>query len=116
MTIKAINIAKDFSEYPYGRHKKYSHTSGVRLRDDYIVPLLESMRKGECSLIVIELDGAQGYGSGFLEEAFGGLVRLGYPKSMLLDRMSIISLQDPSLIDKIKSYIRENDEKVDAAG
>ena len=54
--------------------------------------------------MVIEFDGARGYGSSFLEEAFGGLVRAGYSAKEIFDRIELKS-QDRSLIEEIKGYV-----------
>lgn len=41
--------------------------------------------------MTVSLDGALGFGSSFLEEAFGGLVRLGYKATELRNRMKIVT-------------------------
>ena len=56
--------------------------------------------------ICVELDDAMGYGSSFLEEAFGGLVREGFDAEMLLERLEFLT-DDLSLKDEIENYIRE---------
>ena len=56
--------------------------------------------------ILIELDGARGYGSSFLEEAFGGLIRAGFTANEVLDRLDLKS-EDNTLIEEIKGYILE---------
>lgn len=85
-----INIAKDFSPVPSGRYLADGPDSGERFRDDYLVPALA---KGED--LDIEIDDAAGYGSSFLEEAFGGLIRVrGIRKEDALQRIHIIS-SDP---------------------
>ena len=66
-----INIAKNFSKYPGGRTPADGDYSGARFRDQWLVPALKKYRT-----VIIEMDGTLGYGSSFLEEAFGGLVRL----------------------------------------
>lgn len=69
-TIK-LSIAKDFSEFPAGRHPDDGPYSGERFREELLVPRLKS----DGSTVEVDLDGTMGYGSSFLEEAFGGLVR-----------------------------------------
>ena len=68
--MKKIDISKDFSDVPAGRYKMDGPHSGERFRDDILIPALRTGEKVE-----VILDGAEGYGSSFLEEAFGGLVR-----------------------------------------
>ena len=102
--IKTINIAKDFSRFPYGRHRKYSETSGEAFREDLLLPAL----KEPDQIIHVELDGTEGYGSSFLDEAFANLIRTnGFTKDEVLKRVHFISKKDPSLIDEIKTYINE---------
>jgi hypothetical protein len=68
-----IEIAKDFSPAPAGRFRTDGDFSGEAFREDYLRKALEGS-----SAVEVVLDGAYGYGSSFLDEAFGGLVRLGY--------------------------------------
>lgn len=94
-----IEIAKDFSTEPGGRFLTDGPASGQRFRDEMLSPALS---EGEHVLVV--LDGVEGYGSSFLEEAFGGLVRLGHSKAALHDRLHLKS-DDQSYVDEIWSYI-----------
>lgn len=102
MDEKVINIERDFSRYPAGRYLADGPHSGERFRTDFLVPAFSE----KTETVVIELDGARGLGSSFLEESFGGLVRLGYPAQEVLARLDLRS-QDASLIEEIKSYILE---------
>lgn len=70
------HIAKDFSETPGGRFRKHGPYSGEEFRDDVLCGLLQKAIDSDEKLAVV-LDGTAGYGSSFLEEAFGGLIRLG---------------------------------------
>jgi len=62
-------------------------------------PLLNNQRT------VIIFDGARGYGSSFLEEAFGGLVRLGFNKAKILETFEFVSDNDPALVSELIDYI-----------
>ncbi len=96
-----INIANDFSRFPYGRLDKYSETSGETFRKNFLIPALK-----EHSAVIIELDGTEGYGSSFLDEAFANLIRVeGFDKEEVLTKISFVSKDDPSLIDEIMGYI-----------
>ena len=68
--MKRIDICKHFSDVPAGRYKTDGPNSGERFRNDFLLPALHAGKKVE-----VILDGSEGYGSSFLEEAFGGLVR-----------------------------------------
>lgn len=65
-----ISIAKEFSETPAGRYFADGPFSGQRFREEKLYPALK-----EYDLVVVDFDGTLGYGSSFLEEAFGGLIR-----------------------------------------
>lgn len=68
-----IEVAKVFSPFPAGRFYSDGPFSGQRFREEVLVPVLQ---KGEP--VTVSLAGVRGCGSSFLEEAFGGLIRLGY--------------------------------------
>jgi hypothetical protein len=100
--MSTVNIAKDFTRFPSGRFKKNGNTSGEAFRERF---LESQIQKGE--IITIELDGTIGYGSSFLEEAFGGLVRkLRLAPDKIQEKINLIS-EDPSLIEEIKTYIED---------
>jgi hypothetical protein len=71
--MKRINIGKDFSETPLGRYPSDGPFSGERFREEFLRPALT-----QCPEVTVKIDDAEGYGSSFLDEAFGGLVRKGY--------------------------------------
>ncbi len=96
---KVVDIGKDFSRYPAGRYDTDGPHNGAHFRSSFLLPALEKNEH-----ITIELDGTAGYGSSFLEEAFGGLVRLGYSSAQIKAIMSFHS-EDPSLLEEIDEYI-----------
>lgn len=98
-----IHVARSFSKFPAGRFRSDGPYSGERFRDDFLVPALRSNPK-----VTVLLDGAMGYGSSFLEEAFGELVRKsGFSVKELHNRLTVFSVQDPSLIKEVWSYVDE---------
>lgn len=109
--MKTIKIATDFSRHPKGRfHPADGDTSGERFRNDYLEPILA---QGE-GTIEIDLDDAAGFPSSFLEEAFGGLVRLGYSVEILKKRLRIKATQKSKErhIQQIWKYISDARDKV----
>jgi STAS-like domain of unknown function (DUF4325) len=70
-----ISIARDFSPTPAGRLPKDGPFNGQRFREQFLVPSLAGAIE-EKSKLVIDFDDADSYSSSFLEEVFGGLVRL----------------------------------------
>lgn len=96
-----INIAKNFSIVPLGRYPTDSAYNGETFRNKILLPALKKNTP-----IEINLDGVDGYGSSFLEESFGGLVReCNYSAEDLLKRFTFISNEDPTLIEEIHHYI-----------
>jgi STAS-like domain of unknown function (DUF4325) len=105
--MKLINVAKDFTRFPSGRFKRNGSTSGEAFREDFLEPPLK-----EAQDISVELDGTIGYGSSFLEEAFGGLVRsLKIRPFDLKAKLHLVS-EDPTLIEEISSYIEDAGKKL----
>jgi len=94
-----IKIAEQFTRYPAGRFLDDGPFSGEKFRNEFLIPVLESNSKE-----TILLDGTRGYGSSFLEEAFGGLVRAGFSADKVLSTFELES-SDESLIKEIKDYI-----------
>lgn len=102
ITVKVL----DFTEFPGPRYEKIGEFSGARFRDEV---LIEAIKLHGPDNIAVDLDGTAGYGSSFLEEAFGGLVRSNVikPEQALALCSRLTSEDDPSLIDEIKSYISD---------
>ncbi|WP_138511659.1 STAS-like domain-containing protein [Maricaulis alexandrii] len=98
-----INVSRDFSVEPGPRYKKQGPFSGELFREKCLVPAL---RAGGC--VIVEMDGTEGYGSSFIDEAFGGLVRSGeFKADELLKRIDIISNEDPLLKGDVEASIKE---------
>ena len=107
MEHKVIVVATHFSRFPAGRYLNDGPNSGERFRDEILIKALR-----ERSQVTVDLDGAAGYGSSFLEEAFGGLIRA---SSFTLDdvkqRLTIKS-DDSSLTKEIWEYMQDAAEHV----
>lgn len=99
MTQPVVNVARDFSKYPAGRYLEDGPASGQFFRDKFLIPALK-----ESKSLRIELDGTRGYGSSFLEEAFGGAVREGFAADIVKQTFVLIS-DDQSLVEEIRDYI-----------
>ena len=103
-----INIAKDFVTTPGARYKADGSFSGEEFREKFLEPYFQDPK--DYSKIVVILDGTEGYATSFLEEAFGGLARK-YGKHRCLERLDFISNEDKLLVDEIRMYIENCDEK-----
>lgn len=100
--MKTIDVGKDFTRYPAGRFKKDGPGSGEQFRNDLLRPALASH-----DVVQVVLDNTMGYGSSFLEEAFGGVVRLGQlGADEALKKLDLIT-SDASLKLEIQTYIKE---------
>ena len=97
-----INIAELYTKTPGARHKVDGPFSGEDFREKYLEKYFNNL--GDDSIITIVLDGTAGYGTSFLEEAFGGLARK-YGKDKCLKRLDFISNEDKLLLEEIKGYI-----------
>lgn len=85
-----ISIAKDFSRAPGIRYRKNGPYSGEEFRETVLVPAFSKARE-QGEVLTIILDGVAGYGSSFLEEAFGGLVRTGVSKDDVDRHLRIVA-------------------------
>ena len=87
-------IAEKFTKTPGGRFKRHGPFSGEEFRDNVLCGLLqEAVESGKT--LTVELDGTAGYGSSFLEEAFGGLIRRGLFSKESVKRHLKLSALDP---------------------
>lgn len=101
-----INIALDFTRTPGARHRSDGPNSGEEFREKLLEPLFKEGEPKE--KIQIFLDGTEGYGTSFLEEAFGGLARI-YGKGVCKNSIEFVSTQYSLLIVEINTYIDESD-------
>lgn len=102
-----VKIASDFTRFPSGRYKKGGSTSGEAFRERF---LEKPLREGQ--VVRVDFDGTIGYGSSFLEEAFGGVVRaLNVPSEFVLDHLQLVST-DPSIAEEVRQYIVEAGKRI----
>ena len=99
-----LKVMEKMDSLPGPRYKSQGKGSGEEFRDDHLIPAFdEAVRKGEA--LYVDMDGAKyGYPTSFLEETFGGLVRMrgrGKVKKVL----SIECTSEPMLVEEIMHYI-----------
>ena len=105
-----IKIATDFSENPGGRYIEEGDFSGELFRDTVLYPKYkQALEKGET--LTIDFDGCFGFGTSFLEEAFGGMVRK-YQVKNQLNHIIIISTEDETIPDLIRKYVISEEKKL----
>lgn len=98
-----INIAKEFDVAPGSRNIDEGTRSGEEFLNSVLLPGYKKAMQDRC-ILLIDLDGAEGYATSFLEEAFGGLARIFSPKEVLRI-LDFKSDDEPLLKEEIKSYI-----------
>ena len=97
------SIANSFSKYPAGRSKSDGDFSGERLRE-IVDPMLRASE-----LVIVDITGTEGFGSSFLEEAFGGLIRSeGWSLEDLKSKLKIKSDETTEIYEKlIWTYLKD---------
>lgn len=98
-----INIASEFSPAPGARFRTDGPFSGQEFREDFLEKYFDGTDRTN-SKIQIVLDGAVGYATSFLDEAFGGLARK-YGKRQVKKRLGFVSVNVPILLEEINRYI-----------
>lgn len=106
-----IYIAKDFSPIPGARYPIEGDYSGQEFRQNILAPKLKEAIQNN-KILTVNLDGTLGYGTSFLEEAFGGLIRTDkFSFADITSHLKFICYDDPSYIDEINSYMEEANAK-----
>ncbi|MBP8018407.1 MAG: STAS-like domain-containing protein [Hylemonella sp.] len=96
-----VNVSTQFTKLPGLRYIRLGRFSGEEFRQRF---LIEPLRQGRS--VIVELDGVRGYGSSFLEEAFGGTVReLGLSTEDALQRLKVETIVESWRLD-VDEYIR----------
>ena len=98
-----INVSKDFTNIPGGRFISEGKFSGEEFRNEILYPAYKEAVSRGCK-IEVNLDGCYGFATSFLEEAFGGIVRIEKNKKFK-EILSIVSEDRPDLIHKVFQYI-----------
>jgi hypothetical protein len=98
--MKTINVAKDYSRFPAGRFRTDGPYSGERFREELLAPALNA-----AEIVEVNLDGVSGFGSSFLDEAFGGLIRAHVLSSTEASKRIKLHASDESLVNEILSYM-----------
>lgn len=106
MSIHIIKLA-DHTKFPSARHKIDGPNSGELFRDDYIVPALNAHYQ-----VLIDLNDVAGYPSSWIEEVFGGLVRVSKFKVQELRARMMLDIADRLQEEEIWLYIEEAEANV----
>jgi len=102
-----LSIAGDFSWTPGPRYIEEGDYSGQEFREKILLGLVKEAIKNNYRLVV-NLDGTAGYGTSFLEEAFGGLIRVDeVTYDAIKQHLFIISEEEPFLKEDIEEYLND---------
>ncbi len=106
-----IKIARDFSFSPGPRYIDEGKNSGEKFRKEILAAAFQKAIK-ENKKVIVDLDGTDGYGTSFLEESFGGLIRVnGIAHEEIIKRLEIISNEEDYLKSDVYEYLKDaNDE------
>lgn len=100
-----IKICEDYTDAPGGRYIKEGKYSGEDFRDSILLEKYdEAVRLNE--KLIIDFDGCYGFGTSFLEEAFGGLVRK-YNRRGVWKNLKLTSEEDETIPKLVKKYIED---------
>jgi hypothetical protein len=102
-----INIAREFTDTPGPRKRSEGDHSGEEFLNDFLRPRFVAARDAKAKLC-INLDGAIGYPTSFLEEAFGGLARA-FGREAVEQTLEITCNDEPYLEEQVLKYIRAAD-------
>ena len=95
-----ISVAKDFTRHPGPRYERQGKFSGERFRS----VLVEALKKVQ--RLVVDLDGTSGFGSSFLDEAFGGLIRYeGMSRDEVRSRVIVKSEMDATYAAEVEEAV-----------
>ncbi len=95
----------DFAEWPIGRYMEHGDASGEEFRNLHILPALQASEH-----VIVDLGGTLGIATSWIEETFGGLVRVhGFSLEQLQRQMGIRGREDD--IETAWQMVREADER-----
>lgn len=100
---------RDYTLDPVVINRNSSTFSAEEFREDVLSTKIMDCIQNEEKLL-IDLDGVNRYTCGFVDEAFGGLIREGFSIN-ILDNIEFKSNDLPMLTDVIKEFMYEEEEK-----
>ncbi len=109
MNVIEIKISRDFSPTPGPRYIKESdiNNSGEAFRKTVLYPKFKQALS-EHKKMVVDLDGTAGFGTSFLEESFGGLIRVeNMEYETIIKNLEIISNEEDFLKEDILNYLND---------
>lgn len=106
-TMNRLKISTDFTTAPGPRYIVEGKHSGQEFRQTKLLPAIKKAMLDGAKLL-IDLDGTSGFGTSFLEEVFGGLIREdNYDLADLDAVVEFKSDEEPFLLDEIREYMTD---------
>lgn len=102
--MKILKIAELFNSAPGGGLRKDGPFSGEEFREDYLKPMLDSLKINES--LLIDFDGAFGYSSSFLHEVFFAFYEK-YPEYGNTRLIAVKSDEEPSICKEVTDMLYE---------
>ena len=88
-----VSIAK-FSRFPISRKPEDGEKNGQVFREKHLLPKIQEADRNN-GMVVISLEGVEGFSSAFLDEAFGGLVSENHYTPGRLRELLRLKIGDP---------------------
>lgn len=105
-----IKISNDYTKTPGVREEIEGDFPGEKFLEKILSPRFKQAL-AEKKKLFVDLDDTAGYATSFLESAFGGLAMEYKDHKIILDNLELKSDDDPFLIDDIKEYIKDANNK-----
>ena len=102
-----LKISVDFDDFPITCGKSRLSFDGDRFRDEVLAPSLRAK-----SHVTVDLTNSRGAPDFFLEQALGGLVRLGFRPDEIKALVEVKSETDPSTTERAISVIDKAASKI----
>lgn len=102
-----LKILTDYTRTPGPRYISEGPFSGEDFRQKVLGPKIK-VAISESKKLVVDIDGTAGYGTSFLEESFGGLIRVeNIDYKDIMSCLEVISEEDPDYKDEVLQYLHE---------
>ncbi|MCQ3032540.1 STAS-like domain-containing protein [Pseudomonas syringae] len=107
-SVHEVNIkVGDFSKTPYGRYERDGKFNAALFRDSKLAPAFKDPEVTKVNVHLDTVEEGYEYGSSFLEEAFGGLVRkCGFTADEVRSKLNVVTIH--------KDYVLEINEYLEA--
>lgn len=94
---------RDLTDIPGARFISDGDFSGEWFYESHLKAAFKDALEQDATLVV-DLDGTFGYATSFLEQAFGELA-IAFGADAVLKRLTIVSEEEPGLVDEVNQYI-----------